>query len=162
MKFLSLRIHFMKAKKKNYSNVSRWVCAYLVSHLGTGVNVEAQVVVRQLGGLFLQLPGESNLPEAERQVKKKNFNFSQKVHKWIQFHISFFIYLFLQCWPTRALLDALHRTLHEILLWCIITFAIYTVSRQFYMPHNLPEVVGNSATFVSVWQPMPGDLHLCF
>lgn len=48
--------------------MSRWGGAYLVSHLGTGVNVEAQVVVGQLGGLFLQLPGESDLPEAERQV----------------------------------------------------------------------------------------------
>lgn len=95
-------------------------------------------------------------------VRKKNFHSFQKVHKLIQFHFFFFIYLFLQCWPTSALLDALHRSVHEILLWCIITFAIYTVARQFYTPHNLPEVGGNSTTFVSVWQLMPGDLHLCF
>lgn len=38
--------------------------AYLISHLGTGVNVKAHVVVGQLGGLFLQLPGESDLPVA--------------------------------------------------------------------------------------------------
>lgn len=144
--------------------MSRWGGAYLVSHLGTGVNVEAQVVVGQLGGLFLQLPGESDLPEAERQVlsEKKNFHSFQKVHKWIQidFFFFFFLYLFLQCWPTSALLDALHRSVHEILLWCIITFAIYTVARQFYTPHNLPEVGGNSTTFVSVWQLMPGYLHV--
>lgn len=36
--------------------------AYLIAHLGTGVDVKAQVVVAQLGGLFLQLPGESDLP----------------------------------------------------------------------------------------------------
>lgn len=67
----------------------RWG-AYLVSHLGTGVNVEAQVVLGQLGGLFLQLPGEGNLPEAERQVF---FKPKKKVHN---IYVSFvFIYLLL-------------------------------------------------------------------
>lgn len=44
------------------------------------MNVEAQVVLGQLGGLFLQLPGEGNLPEAERQVAFKQ-NQKKKVHK---------------------------------------------------------------------------------
>lgn len=48
----------------NVLYMSVWDIAYLVPHLGTGVNVKAQVVVGQLGGLFLQLPGESDLPAA--------------------------------------------------------------------------------------------------
>ena len=39
--------------------------SYLITHLGTRVYVEAQVVEGQLGGLFLQLPSESNLPVVE-------------------------------------------------------------------------------------------------
>lgn len=39
---------------------------YLIAHFGTGMNVKAQVVVGQLGGLFLQLPGESDLPVARK------------------------------------------------------------------------------------------------
>lgn len=38
--------------------------SYLIAHLGTGVNVKAHVVVGQLGGLSLQLPGENDLPAA--------------------------------------------------------------------------------------------------
>lgn len=40
--------------------------SYLVSHLVAGVDVEAQVVEAQLGRLFLQLPGEGNLPGEKR------------------------------------------------------------------------------------------------
>lgn len=39
---------------------------YLIAHFGTGMDVKAQVVVGQLGGLFLQLPGESDLPAARK------------------------------------------------------------------------------------------------
>ncbi len=46
----------------NMRNV--WYKSYLIPHLGTGVDVKAQVVVGQLRGLFLQLPGESDLPVA--------------------------------------------------------------------------------------------------
>lgn len=76
--------------------MSRWGGAYLVSHLGTGVNVEAQVVVGQLGGLFLQLPGESDLPEAERQVlseKKLSFLSESAQINSIPFFI-FYLFIF--------------------------------------------------------------------
>lgn len=44
------------------------------------MNVEAQVVVGQLGGLFLQLPGEVDLPEAERQVLKNKKTKTKQKH----------------------------------------------------------------------------------
>lgn len=48
---------------------------YLIAHLWTRVDVEAQVVEGQLWGLFLQLPGERNLPV---KVKKSTLNFRRK------------------------------------------------------------------------------------
>lgn len=58
------------------------------------MNVEAQVVVGQLGGLFLQLPGEGNLPEEERQVlkNKKNTIFRKCTN---EFKFIFCFYLFI-------------------------------------------------------------------
>lgn len=66
----------LKQTKKN---------AYLVSHLGAGVNVKAQVVKRQLGGLFLQLPGERDLPAMRQKhtvlcTSSLVFNCSVQIH----------------------------------------------------------------------------------
>lgn len=45
---------------------------YLVWHLGAGVDIEAQVVVAQLGGLFLEMPGEGDLPGEKRCLNRYN------------------------------------------------------------------------------------------
>lgn len=56
--------YMMEKYMRNVLYMSVWDNAYLIPHLGTGMNVKAQVVVGQLGGLFLHLPGESDLPVA--------------------------------------------------------------------------------------------------
>lgn len=71
----------------------------LVSHLGAGVDIEAQVVVAQLGGHFLEMPGEGDLPGEKSEMFKQiqywltsfyfqriNRSFSQKLKVYYLLH----------------------------------------------------------------------------
>lgn len=43
---------------------------YLIAHLGTRMDVEAQIVVGEFGRLLLQLPGKGNLPAERTRAEK--------------------------------------------------------------------------------------------
>lgn len=146
-------------------HMSRWDNAYLISHLGTGVNVKAQVVVGQLGGLFLQLPGESDLPAAGntqtqllRYCKKGSGDMlSETAHMHLVW-----CYCSLQWRLTSAPLDMPHCSVRVLILrWSIIIFAIYTVT---WASNKCTTwfTGGFSFCISCLWQLMPSNLHLSF
>lgn len=120
---------------KNVRNMSMWD-AYLVPHLGTGVNVKAQIVVGQFGGLFLQLPGERDLPITgnkwkqtflDRYCKRKaHASCIQKKHTCMQLG-DFFLYFKKKLSPALispfqsvAVGDAALQCAFLNFKWCII------------------------------------------